>query len=51
MSSTGTGDDFGDYSAWTPSMGSHVLVATPYSSPKGRGTAGESASLTLDVRP
>jgi len=45
------GDDFGDYLAWTPGLGSHAVAATPYSLPKGLGNAGESASLTLDVNP
>ncbi len=34
---------------WVPSIGSHLLVATPYSGADGTGTAGEALSSTFSV--
>ena len=39
----------GDYSAWTPALGSHTLTATPYSESNARGFAGASLSITFHV--
>ncbi len=43
-----TGDKF---KAWTPSVGTHKLVATPYSENYAKGSAGASLTLTFTVVP
>ncbi len=43
------GDSSGNYTAWTPSVGSHSLTATPYSDANGKGTAGTSLTLAFTV--
>lgn len=43
------GDSNGNYYAWTPSLGAHVVTATPYSSSSGGGTAGTTFSRTFEV--
>jgi len=43
------GDSGGDYGAWTPGVGSHVLAATPYTGGSGGGTAGTPLSISFDV--
>ncbi|MEM7102872.1 MAG: DUF5060 domain-containing protein [Bacteroidota bacterium] len=43
------GDNAGDYAAWTPTVGTHVLVATPYSLSGGGGVAGTSLSIQFVV--
>ena len=37
----------GDYSPWTPELGTHTLTATPFSDISGRGTRGTSLSITF----
>ncbi len=39
----------GDYFAWTPSLGSHTLTATPYVGGNATGTAGRAESLCFTV--
>lgn len=34
---------------WSPSVGEHVITATPFSQNRGSGTAGESVTITLTV--
>jgi hypothetical protein len=43
------GDNNGDYAAWTPSLGTHTLNATPYSEPGGGGTAGTAKTIHFTV--
>ena len=43
------GDTSGDYNAWTPSVGSQSLSATPYSSTGATGTAGTPLTITFTV--
>lgn len=43
------GDTRGDYLAWTPSLGSHVLTATPYSKSNATGTKGIPLSINFTV--
>lgn len=42
-------NDGADYFAWTPSLGSHTLVATPYSAKKAGGIAGNARTLKFTV--
>jgi hypothetical protein len=42
-------DRSGDFKSWTPSVGTHTLKVTPYSSADGKGTAGGSMTLTFTV--
>ncbi len=44
------GDSAGDYNAWTPSVGSHTIVATPYQLVNGSWTKGTAASVTFTVQ-
>jgi CubicO group peptidase (beta-lactamase class C family) len=44
------GDDSGDYRAWTPSVGSHTLKATPYSGTNATGTAGTPLTIGFTVK-
>ena len=39
----------GDYNAWTPTLGSHSLSATPYRESDARGPAGATLSIAFDV--
>jgi parallel beta-helix repeat protein len=39
----------GDYIAWTPTVGTHTLTATPYSGSGGTGTAGTPRTITFTV--
>src|SRR4051794_14486043 len=39
------GDNNGNYNAWTPTVGSHKLTATPYSAMNAGGTAGRAVSV------
>lgn len=43
------GDSSGDYYAWTPTVGSHSVTATPYSGTGASGTAGTSRTVTFTV--
>jgi membrane-bound inhibitor of C-type lysozyme len=43
------GDANGNYAAWTPSLGNHTLVATPYTGSGATGTAGASLTVTFKV--
>ena len=43
------GDNGGDYTSWTPSMGSHSLTATPYSASGGTGTVGVPLYINFTV--
>ena len=43
------GDINGNYSNWTPAVGSYNLKATPYSQSGGNGTAGTSFSIEFNV--
>jgi hypothetical protein len=43
------GEKKGDYSAWTPTLGSHVVAATPYSGSNGSGTSGASLLRKFSV--
>jgi hypothetical protein len=42
-------DNAGDYFAWTPSLGAHMVIATPYSEADGGGTAGTPLMLNFNV--
>lgn len=39
----------GDYAAWTPAVGSHTLVAMPYSGPNATGAAGPAVTVSFKV--
>lgn len=43
------GDSGGDYYAWTPSLGTHALGATPYTNSNAGGTAGTSFAISFTV--
>lgn len=43
------GDTAGNYNAWTPSLGSHSLTATPFSGSGATGTAGTSLTVGFTV--
>ena len=43
------GDTSGDYKAWTPTVGSHTIMATPHSEPAGAGTPGASLAIVINV--
>jgi hypothetical protein len=43
------GDTFGDYASWTPRVGAHSLVVTPYGSSGGAGEQGRSYLLNFTV--
>jgi membrane protein required for beta-lactamase induction len=43
------GDSNGAYNAWKPALGSHILVATPYSGASGTGTVGPSITVSFTV--
>jgi transcriptional regulator CtsR len=43
------GDTSGNYNAWTPAVGSHTLVATPYTESAGAGTAGTPLTVSFTV--
>ncbi|MEK9201132.1 MAG: PA14 domain-containing protein, partial [Patescibacteria group bacterium] len=43
------GDDGGNYVSWTPSTGSHTVVATPYSDQSASGTIGTPLVLHFTV--
>jgi hypothetical protein len=42
-------DNDGDYAAWTPTVGSHTVTATPYTGTAATGTTGTALSLTFVV--
>jgi subtilisin family serine protease len=42
-------DNQGDYFAWTPPVGSHELIAQPYTQSGARGTAGTSLEVNFSV--
>lgn len=42
-------DNDGDYAAWTPTVGSHTVTATPYTGTAATGIAGTALSLTFVV--
>lgn len=44
------GDTTGDYDAWTPVVGTHVVSATPYSSSDGTGTPGLPREIQFTVQ-
>ena len=43
------GDRDGNYVAWTPSLGSHTLAATPYTGTNATGTVGAPLTVTFTV--
>ena len=43
------GDRDGNYAAWTPSVGSHTLAATPYTGTNATGTVGTPLTVTFTV--
>ena len=43
------GDTSGDYNAWTPSVGSHTITATPYTGSGASGSAGTALSISFNV--
>lgn len=43
------GHNGADYFAWTPSVGSHTVTATPYSGANATGTAGTPVTITFNV--
>lgn len=43
------GDSSGDYSAWTPSVGTHTLTVIPYAGSGGTGEAGGASTITFNV--
>ncbi len=43
------GDSAGNYNAWTPTLGTHTLTATPYSGAGATGTAGAALTVTFSV--
>jgi len=43
------GNSGSNYRAWTPSLGSHTLTATPYTRSDARGTAGTPLTVTFTV--
>jgi hypothetical protein len=43
------GDSAGNYNAWTPALGGHTLVGTPFSGTGATGTAGASLTATFTV--
>lgn len=43
------GDTAGNYYAWTPTLGSHSVTATPFSAAGAGGTAGTSRTITFTV--
>ena len=43
------GDSAGDYNPWTPTVGSHTIMATPYSEASGAGSAGASLAVVINV--
>ncbi|MGV3559001.1 NHL domain-containing protein [Larkinella arboricola] len=42
-------DTDGDYKSWTPYTGNYSLTVTPYTGPKGTGTAGQPLTLSFSV--
>ena len=43
------GGNSADYTAWTPSLGSHTLTVTPFSEPDASGEAGTPLTLAFSV--
>jgi hypothetical protein len=43
------GDSGGNYTAWTPAVGSHTMVVTPYTGVDNQGTAGTPLTVTFNV--
>jgi hypothetical protein len=43
------GDNSGDYAAWTPSLGSHTVTATPYTLSSAGGTRGTAKTQSFAV--
>ena len=43
------GDTGGDYAPWTPALGNHILVVTPYSDPGASGIAGTPITVNFTV--
>ncbi len=43
------GDSGGDYFAWTPAIGNHTVIATPYRMTRARGPAGSPLSISFAV--
>jgi len=43
------GDTNGDYNPWTPTLGSHVLIATPYTASNKGGVAGQAKTINFTV--
>lgn len=44
------GDASGVYNAWTPTVGEHVVIATPYTGANGGGQAGTPVAVALTVQ-
>lgn len=43
------GDASGNYTAWTPALGSYTLTAVPYNLSNAQGVAGNSSTITFTV--
>ncbi|MEO0796701.1 MAG: DUF5060 domain-containing protein [Verrucomicrobiota bacterium] len=43
------GDGSGDYFDWTPTVGSHSVIATPFTAASGGGTAGTALTVNFTV--
>ncbi len=43
------GDNGGNYNSWTPTIGTHLITATPFSATGGGGTKGTGLSITIVV--
>jgi prepilin-type processing-associated H-X9-DG protein len=43
------GDSSGNFAAWTPSLGTHTLVVTPYDGANGAGPRGKGRAVTFTV--
>jgi CubicO group peptidase (beta-lactamase class C family) len=44
------GDTAGDFAPWTPAVGTHTVVATPYTQSGAGGTAGTGVGVTFTVK-
>ena len=44
------GDDDSNYISWTPSVGSHTLIVTPYTGANASGTAGTPITVEFEVQ-
>lgn len=44
------GDNSGNFNAWTPGVGNHTVLVTPYTEPRGAGTAGIGLTVNFTVK-